>query len=101
MLDDTVGATTTSDNDWATDRLPDDDIPVSRHEAVVAPLLEEGELDADAIVVSPTAVAANNGRRDEGWADLGLDQWFTPAPNSRSVSNNRGNARPAAGRAGN
>jgi hypothetical protein len=49
---------------WAADTLSDDEIETSRSEAAVAPLLEEGELDADAIVVSPTgnsASAANNG----------------------------------------
>jgi hypothetical protein len=52
------------DNNWAADTLSDDEIETSRPEAAVAPLLEEGELDADAIVVSPTgnsASAANNG----------------------------------------
>jgi hypothetical protein len=52
------------DDDWAADRLSDDEVEVGRHEAAVAPLLEEGELDADAIVVSPTgnsASAANRG----------------------------------------
>ena len=53
------------DDDWAADKLSDDEVEVSRHEAAVAPLLEEGELDADAIVVSPTgnsSSAANNGK---------------------------------------
>ena len=52
------------DDEWAADKLSDDEVEVGRHEAAVAPLLEEGELDADAIVVSPTgnsASAANNG----------------------------------------
>jgi hypothetical protein len=52
------------DDDWAADRLSDDEVEVGRHEAAVAPLLEEGELDVDAIVVSPTgnsASAANSG----------------------------------------
>jgi hypothetical protein len=69
------------DDAWASDKLSDDEVEVARHEAAVAPLLEEGELDADAIVVSPTgnsASAANNAaerrRREEGWTDLGLDQ---------------------------
>jgi hypothetical protein len=64
-------------DEWAADKLDDDNIQVSQHEAVVAPLLEEGELDADAIVVSPTgnsSAAANNAserrRREEGWNDL-------------------------------
>jgi hypothetical protein len=53
------------DEDWAADTLSDDEVETSRPEAVVAPLLEEGELDSDAIVVSPTgnsALAANNGK---------------------------------------
>lgn len=91
---------------WETDRLEDDDIPIARHEAIVAPLLEEGELDADAIVVSPTgnsSVAANNAterrRREEGWSDLALDQFInhatvhrpnqvSNAANARSGNNN-------------
>jgi hypothetical protein len=54
------------DDEWAADKLSDDEVEVGRHEAAVAPLLEEGELDADAIVVSPTgnsASAANNGKQ--------------------------------------
>lgn len=69
------------DEAWVADTLSDDEVEIARHEAAVAPLLEEGELDADAIVVSPTgnsASAANNAaerrRREEGWNDLGLDQ---------------------------
>ena len=53
------------DEAWAADTLSDDEVEIARHEAAVAPLLEEGELDADAIVVSPTgnsASAANNGK---------------------------------------
>lgn len=52
------------DQAWVADILNDDEVEIARHEAAVAPLLEEGELDADAIVVSPTgnsASAANNG----------------------------------------
>ena len=69
------------DESWASDKLSDDEVEISRHEAAVAPLLEEGELDADAIVVSPTGnsasaanTAAERRRREEGWNDLGLDQ---------------------------
>ena len=69
------------DQAWASDKLSDDEVEINRHEAAIAPLLEEGELDADAIVVSPTgnsASAANSAaerrRREEGWNDLGLDQ---------------------------
>ena len=53
------------DEAWAADKLSDDEVEIARHEAAVAPLLEEGELDASAIVVSPTgnsASAANNGK---------------------------------------
>jgi hypothetical protein len=53
------------DEAWVADTLSDDEVEIARHEAAVAPLLEEGELDADAIVVSPTgnsASAANNGK---------------------------------------
>ena len=53
------------DDEWAADKLSDDEVEVGKHEAAVAPLLEEGELDADAIVVSPTgnsASAANSGK---------------------------------------
>lgn len=90
------------DDEWAADKLSDDEVEVGRHEAAVAPLLEEGELDADAIVVSPTgnsASAANSAaerrRREEGWNDLGLDQldrsgnWNTSVPPNR-VSNPQG-----------
>lgn len=69
------------DDEWAKDTLEQDDLALSAHEAAVAPLLEEGELDADAIVVSPTgnsSAAANTAserrRREEGWNDLGLEQ---------------------------
>uniref|UniRef100_A0A7S0TB05 Uncharacterized protein n=1 Tax=Pseudo-nitzschia delicatissima TaxID=44447 RepID=A0A7S0TB05_9STRA len=69
------------DETWASDTLSDDEVEIARHEAAVAPLLEEGELDADAIVVSPTGnsasaanTAAERRRREEGWNDLGLDQ---------------------------
>jgi hypothetical protein len=65
------------DEAWAADKLSDDEVEIARHEAAVAPLLEEGELDADAIVVSPTgnsASAANNGE----FSILGGDfAWYT------------------------
>jgi hypothetical protein len=93
------------DDEWASEKLPDDDVDVRRHEAAVAPLLEEGELDADAIVVSPTgnsSIAANNAserrRREEGWNELGLDQLAergraailpTAAPAAQQPSNNQ------------
>lgn len=67
------------DDDWAADKLSDDEVEVGRHEAAVAPLLEEGELDADAIVSpagnSSSAVSSSEQRRrEQGWNDLGLDQ---------------------------
>lgn len=50
------------DDDWAADKLSDDEVEVGRHEADAGGF-EEGELDADAIVVSPagnSASAANS-----------------------------------------
>mmetsp|Transcript_79231 Transcript_79231/g.230073 ORF Transcript_79231/g.230073 Transcript_79231/m.230073 type:complete len:118 (+) Transcript_79231:173-526(+) len=67
------------DQEWAEDKLSDDEIDVARHE-LDAGGFEEGELDADAIVVSPAGnsssanTAADRRRREEGWNDLGLDQ---------------------------
>jgi hypothetical protein len=91
------GSTSTS---WETDCLSDDELPLARHLAVVAPLLEEGELDSDAVVASPTgnsSVAANTAterrRREEGWSDLGLDQFAAfSIQNSRLLSNSRSGA---------
>jgi hypothetical protein len=63
------------DESWACDKLSDDEVEIARHEAAVAPLLEEGELDADAIVVSPTgnsASAANNGEYGAMQCSVGL-----------------------------
>lgn len=102
------GACSFLSNAWTSDQLEDDDIPVARHESVVAPLLEEGELDADAIVVSPTgnsSVAANNAterrRRDEGWADLGLERFTAPLARLSSRANsNSGNNRDQSGSRG-
>jgi hypothetical protein len=66
------------DDDWAADKLSDDEVEVGRHEATVAPLLEEGELDADAIVVSPTgnsASAANNGEKSKYIRETCANKW--------------------------
>lgn len=63
-LDTTFMVDGDGDDNWAADTLSDDEVETSRPEAIVAPLLEEGEMDQDAIVVSPTgnsALAANNG----------------------------------------
>jgi len=67
------------DDDWAADKLSDDEVEIGRHELAVAPLLEEGELDADAIVSpagnSSTALSSSERRRrEEGWNDLALEQ---------------------------
>jgi Apc13p protein len=65
------------DDDFAADKLSDDEIDTSRHEV---PLMDDGEMDASAAVVSTgTSVTATNKaterrRREQGWNDLGLDQ---------------------------
>ena len=67
------------DEAWAADTLSDDEVEIARHEAAVAPLLEEGELDADAIVVSPTgnsASAANNGKFTVSYKLYKLYMWL-------------------------
>mmetsp|Transcript_22590 Transcript_22590/g.62821 ORF Transcript_22590/g.62821 Transcript_22590/m.62821 type:complete len:133 (-) Transcript_22590:2154-2552(-) len=82
---------------WRSQKLEDDDIDVQRLESVVAPLLEEGELDADAIVVTPAGnssaaatSAAERRRREERWNDIGLDQLLLqqhqPAPQAAQPS---------------
>ena len=82
------------DDDWAADKLSDDEVEVGRHEAAVAPLLEEGELDADAIV-SPagnSSAALNSSerrRREEGWSDLALEQ-LDATNNSLPANRNQG-----------
>jgi Apc13p protein len=79
--------------DWPGDVLEPDDVDITRHEAAVAPLLEEGELDADAIVVSPTGnsssaanVASERRRREDGWNDLALEQFVEAAAAAASSS---------------
>ena len=65
------------DDDFAADKLSDDEIDTSRHEV---PLMDDGEMDASTAVVSTgTSVTATNKaterrRREQGWNDLGLDQ---------------------------
>lgn len=46
------------DDQWAADKLSDDEVEVGRHE-LDAGGLEEGELDADAIVVSPSGTSSS------------------------------------------
>jgi hypothetical protein len=83
-----------SDWDWDGDVLEPDDVEISQHEAAVAPLLEEGELDSDAIVVSPTGnsssaatVASERRRREEGWNDLALEHFVDSAAAAAATSN--------------
>ena len=63
------------DDAWASATLSDDDIDVDQQITIIAPILDEGELDVDAIVVSNRQSAATERRRrEEGrWNDLGLD----------------------------
>jgi len=81
------------DDAWASDKLEKDGVEVSQFEAAVAPLLEEGELDADAIVVSPTgnssavaSSASERQRREEGWNDLALDQLIVGVDTSNNLN---------------
>lgn len=67
------------DDLWASETLSDDEIDVEQHEAVIAPMLEEGDLDVDAVVVLSTSLnsAVERRRREEGrWNDLALDYFF-------------------------
>lgn len=85
------------DDEWAAATLSDDEIDAKGHEDAISSLLEEGELDVDAVVVPTGSVngAAERRRREEGrWNDLGLD-YFDPANNASNAagSNNQtGNA---------
>ena len=77
------------DDDFAADKLSDDEIDTNHHEM---PLMEDGELDADAAVVATgtSVTAANNAaerrRREQGWNDLGLDQLDHPTAATLQVS---------------
>jgi hypothetical protein len=79
----------------------DEDIPVQRYEALVAPLLEEGEWDAaESAVVSPSGnsssaaahCAAERRRREDGWTDLALEALLDPTgmpfPTNTNATNN-------------
>jgi len=84
------------DDEWAADTLSDDEVEVERHEEAIAPLLDEGELDVDAVVVSTghSGTSANGAaerrRREEGrWNDLGLEQ-FDSSANTTGNATERG-----------
>ena len=83
------------DDDWAKDKLSDDEVEVGRAEASLAPMMEEGELDSDAIV-SPagnSSSAVNSSmrrRREESWNDLGLEQ-LDPSAMAPGNSNRNSN----------
>lgn len=89
------------DDAWAADKLSDDEIDIERHEAAIAPLLEEEgeELDVDVVVVpvnssSGGGAVANGGvlerrRREDGrWSDLALDYFDTHTNNSANYFSN-------------
>lgn len=84
------------DDEWAADKLSDDEIDAGRYEATIAPLLEEGELDNDAVVVTTgnsasASLNAERRRKEEGWNDLGLDQFDTSMP-ATSANSGVGNS---------
>jgi hypothetical protein len=70
------------DDAWAASDLSDDEVDVHRHELAIAPLLDEGDLDIDAVVISngqmgSAFTTAFERRRRDGtkWADLAMDQY--------------------------
>eukprot|EP01083_Nonionella_stella_P160631 525327_1 len=77
------------DDEWAADRLSDDEVDCHQHEAAIQPLL--GDIDVDAIVVSTghTDSAQNDSdrrKREDRWNDLGLDR-FDNSHNSNGGGN--------------
>ena len=89
------------DDAWAIDTLSDDEIYAERYEAAIAPLLEEGELDVDVVVVVSTGHpgsaangAAEHWKQEEGhWNDLALNQCVSHGHQNAVPNNN--NANPA------
>jgi len=68
------------DDAWAAESLSDDEIDVHRHELAIAPLLDDNDLDIDAVVISngqmgPAFTSAFERRRRDGtkWTDLAMD----------------------------
>jgi len=74
------------DDAWAADKLSDDEIDTGRQEYALQSLLEDDDMDSENVVstTANSATAANNAaerrRREEGWTDLGLDQFLDPNP---------------------
>ncbi len=66
------------DAQWAADKLSDDEVDVGRHEADAGGF-EEGELDADAIVVSPagnSSSMANSGESISAMVNMNIRERF-------------------------
>ena len=81
------------DDEWAADKLSDDEIDAERQEAALEPLLEEGDLDVDAVVVvassSNNMNAVERRRREDGrWNDLALDHFDTTSSDDNNTIHN-------------
>lgn len=77
------------DDKWLAHTLSNDDVDCSKQEATIAPLLNDGELDIDTIIVSSGLSGADlvgpaeRRRREEGrWVDLGLYQFESDFDNN-------------------
>lgn len=81
------------DDEWAADTLSDDEVNCDIHEAAIASLLDEGDLDVDTVVVSAghsgsaASSAAERRKREEGrWNDMGLDNFTASSGNNVSTT---------------
>jgi hypothetical protein len=81
------------DDDWAADTLSDDGVNVDAFETAISTLLDEGDLDVDAVVVSaghsgPTSSGAAERRKREAgrWNDMGLDNFDATNATNSSIS---------------